>query len=221
MGLEQMKTQFLNDGPTSFSLADLLLGLGNETPATFINDERVVFRNDEAEQYAEHLKQDVHQLILDQRMFKGGDDDDSPGACCWPVDLNVPRGTPNEGWALIVRTQEGKYFQVPFKIGSDGEPALAGEPVEVEMETTFEPVGGDGDEKIEPSAEQMELGKDAARQKAELGQNPPNWAVDEPKWEKAKGAADKSYDEDDDAYWPSVVTIYENMGGTIKGKKAK
>jgi hypothetical protein len=74
------------------------------------------------------------------------------------------------------------------------------------------------DERMRANGRQIELGRDAARQKAQLGKNPPGWAVDEAKWEKAKAAADKSYSEGDDAYWPSVVTIYENMGGTIKGK---
>src|SRR5262249_16327781 len=42
---------------------------------------------------------------------------------------------------------------------------------------------------------------------------------DEDKWEKAKEAASKTYDEGDPAYWPVVATIYENMGGAIKGKE--
>ena len=37
--------------------------------------------------------------------------------------------------------------------------------------------------------------------------------VDEAKWNKAKEAASKSYKESDKAYWPTVETIYENMGG--------
>jgi hypothetical protein len=36
-----------------------------------------------------------------------------------------------------------------------------------------------------------ELGADALQQKTELGENPPNWAIDEAKWAKAKSAADK------------------------------
>jgi len=48
---------------------------------------------------------------------------------------------------------------------------------------------------------------------------PASWAVDEELWDKAKKAASKSYGQDDPAYWPSVVVIYKNMGGSIKGKK--
>jgi len=53
-----------------------------------------------------------------------------------------------------------------------------------------------------------------------LGKNPPSWVEDEGKWDKAKEAASKSYDMDDDAFWPVVVSIYENMGGSV-GKEAK
>jgi hypothetical protein len=52
------------------------------------------------------------------------------------------------------------------------------------------------------------------------GKNPASWVEDEGKWEKAKEAALKTYDVDDDAYWPVVTTIYENMGGEVK-KSAK
>lgn len=59
-------------------------------------------------------------------------------------------------------------------------------------------------------------GKDAALQ-ADLGSNPPNWAVDEDKWERAKEAADKGdYDKESGQYWAVVARIYENMGGTIQ-----
>jgi hypothetical protein len=61
----------------------------------------------------------------------------------------------------------------------------------------------------------FDLGKDA-RNQVEGGHNPASWVEDEGKWEKAKEAALKSYDEGDDAYWPVVTTIYENMGGGIK-----
>ena len=53
------------------------------------------------------------------------------------------------------------------------------------------------------------------------GKNPAGWAVDEDIWDKAKDAALKSYSVDDDAYWPVVAHIYENMGGTIKGEGKK
>lgn len=73
---------------------------------------------------------------------------------------------------------------------------------------------------IAPTESQIALGQDAARQAAE-GHNPPNWAVDEELWERAKTAAKKTYDEGDEAFWPVVVTIYQNMGGTIQGKSEK
>lgn len=51
---------------------------------------------------------------------------------------------------------------------------------------------------------------------------PAGWAADEDTWDKAKKAAGKSYSDADSAFWPSVATIYKNMGGTIgKGKKSK
>src|SRR5438045_1938978 len=49
------------------------------------------------------------------------------------------------------------------------------------------------------------------------GNNPPSWVEDEAIWEKAKDAALKTYDLEDDAFWPVVVTIYENMGGGVGG----
>lgn len=67
---------------------------------------------------------------------------------------------------------------------------------------------------------QSTRGADAKRQAAD-GHNPPSWAVDEDVWDKAKTAADKSYSEGDDIYWPAVVAIYQNMGGTIQGKSTK
>lgn len=58
-----------------------------------------------------------------------------------------------------------------------------------------------------------------AKAQAEAGHNPPNWAVDEAKWERAKAAADKGdYDKDSGQYWAVVAHIYDQMGGTIKGK---
>ena len=47
------------------------------------------------------------------------------------------------------------------------------------------------------------------------GQNPPSWVEDEDTWAKAKESALKSYDLDDDAYWPVVTHIYEAMGGDV------
>jgi hypothetical protein len=72
------------------------------------------------------------------------------------------------------------------------------------------------------SDEDLELGRDAKRQKDELGENPPNWSVDEGLWEKAKKAADKGdYEQGTDTYWAVVTHIYKKMGGTIKGKSEK
>jgi hypothetical protein len=75
-----------------------------------------------------------------------------------------------------------------------------------------------GTELAEIGQEERELGGDAARQKAQLGQNPPSWAVDEAKWEEAKKTARRTYSESDNDYWPSVVAIYKKMGGKIRGK---
>ena len=63
--------------------------------------------------------------------------------------------------------------------------------------------------------EHWALGADALRQKLG-GKNPASWVQDEDLWEKAKAAAFKTYDADDDAYWPVVTSIYKNMGGHIK-----
>ncbi len=67
--------------------------------------------------------------------------------------------------------------------------------------------------KITPRHEK--IGK-LAKQAFDADSNPASWVEDEDVWEKAKTAASKSYDEGDDVYWPSVVAIYENMGGGIK-----
>lgn len=53
------------------------------------------------------------------------------------------------------------------------------------------------------------------------GKNPPSWVTDEAAWDKAKEAALKSYTMDEDAFWPAVVHIYENMGGSIGAASAK
>jgi hypothetical protein len=50
------------------------------------------------------------------------------------------------------------------------------------------------------------------------GKNPASWVADEDIWDRAKTAANKSYSIDDDAYWPVVTTIYENMGGAVNGE---
>ena len=45
---------------------------------------------------------------------------------------------------------------------------------------------------------------------------PAKWVADDDIWQKAKTAANKSYDPSDDFYWQAVTDIYKNMGGTIK-----
>lgn len=60
------------------------------------------------------------------------------------------------------------------------------------------------------------LGADAGMQAA-MGNNPPSWAVDESKWERAKAAAEKSGHAED---WPYVVAIYQSMGGETKTENA-
>jgi len=62
---------------------------------------------------------------------------------------------------------------------------------------------------------QKKLGADALKQKTEEGENPPSWVQDEDIWQRAKEAANKSYDESDDFYWAAVTSIYENMGGEV------
>ncbi|MDE2099103.1 MAG: hypothetical protein KGL39_17750 [Patescibacteria group bacterium] len=69
------------------------------------------------------------------------------------------------------------------------------------------------------TSDQIHLGSKAHEDFCE-GMNPPSWVEDEGAWAKAKEAALKSYDLDDDAYWPVVVHIYENMGGTVGGGDA-
>jgi hypothetical protein len=64
------------------------------------------------------------------------------------------------------------------------------------------------------TADQIHIGS-KAREAFRCGENPPSWVEDEDKWAEAKEAALKSYDLDDDAYWPVVTHIYENMGGDI------
>lgn len=48
--------------------------------------------------------------------------------------------------------------------------------------------------------------------------NPPASVADEATWEKAKAAAKKSYEEDDPAFWPVTMTVYQKMGGTLKSE---
>lgn len=74
----------------------------------------------------------------------------------------------------------------------------------------FLPAGAD----VVPTDDQRRLGHDALVQK-QSGHNPPNWAVDEALWEKAKGQAAKAGHEED---WAYVVGIYQEMGGKIEGK---
>jgi len=66
------------------------------------------------------------------------------------------------------------------------------------------------------NAAQIKLGAQAHKDFM-AGNNPPSWVEDEAIWEKAKDAALKTYDLEDDAFWPVVVTIYESMGGGIGG----
>lgn len=68
----------------------------------------------------------------------------------------------------------------------------------------------------EISERARQLGQLARSEKITLGNNPPSWVLDEPKWERAKEAAAKAYAEDDDSFWPVVVSIYEKMGGPIQ-----
>jgi hypothetical protein len=72
--------------------------------------------------------------------------------------------------------------------------------------------------RVSLSEPDRQLGKDAAHQLATTGHNPPNWAVDEALWEKAKAAADKG-NYDDDTYWAVVAHIYQQMGGKISSTK--
>jgi len=65
---------------------------------------------------------------------------------------------------------------------------------------------------IKPTAEGIHLGADARKQFLE-GRNPPSWVTNETAWDKAKTAALKSYNVDDDAFWPVVATIYRRMTG--------
>lgn len=79
----------------------------------------------------------------------------------------------------------------------------------------------EGDEQAAPAPEAGDDVADLAGRAAQAyedGENPAAWVGDEDVWEKAKAAADKTYDREDEAYWPSVVTIYRNMGGTVAGK---
>lgn len=65
-----------------------------------------------------------------------------------------------------------------------------------------------------PSAEDEELGADAAEQRRRTGHNPASWVRDERIWEKAKAAVSREkYDED--AYWAVVTKVYKNMGGRV------
>lgn len=47
--------------------------------------------------------------------------------------------------------------------------------------------------------------------------NPPSWAVDEDLWEKAKKAVGPEDESDYDNYYAVLASVYEKMGGEIKG----
>lgn len=69
-------------------------------------------------------------------------------------------------------------------------------------------------------SEDWELGVEAEIEAAS-GKNPASWVRDEAKWDRAKEAASKTYEQDDDAYWPVVVHIYKNMHGRILKHSSK
>lgn len=75
--------------------------------------------------------------------------------------------------------------------------------------------GGAFDHRTMISQENRARGADA-RAQAEAGRNPPDWAVDEDVWEKAKAAADKG-DYEGDTYYAVVAHVYQRMGGTVGG----
>jgi len=62
-----------------------------------------------------------------------------------------------------------------------------------------------------------ELGEYAVKAKAAYtsGNNPASWVGDEELWEKIKTGVSKSYNQDDDRYWPTVVKAYQDAGGTV------
>lgn len=62
----------------------------------------------------------------------------------------------------------------------------------------------------------MLLGRDAKRQKVELGRNPPSWVGDEGVWEEAKKRARESRSQSDPLFWGLVTHIYKNAGGRVK-----
>jgi hypothetical protein len=62
---------------------------------------------------------------------------------------------------------------------------------------------GDGDKRL------MKLAR-----KVDEDHNPPQWAVDEELWEKAKDAVEDKWDEYDEPY-AVVAHVYQKMGGTI------
>lgn len=78
-----------------------------------------------------------------------------------------------------------------------------------------------GADEVEITSDHIHDGADAHSQYMD-GVNPPSWVSDEDTWAKAKDAALKTYDLDDDAFWPATVAIYENMGGEVdSGESSK
>lgn len=55
-----------------------------------------------------------------------------------------------------------------------------------------------------------------AGSKIESEDEPAKWVADEETWDKAKKAAAKSYEPGASEFWPSVVSIYQKMGGIKK-----
>lgn len=151
-----------------------------------------------------------------------------------------------KSWCRAIYEQRQKVFpsagigtiEVPLTVKIDIRPTFAPEnpeaamgliepqPQEVvatmatELPVTGKALSSDAEELLKAiTDEDKRLGADA-KQQAAKGDNPPNWAVDEDLWAKAKAAADKG-DYDEETYWPVVVHIYQNMGGTIQGKGEK
>lgn len=75
-------------------------------------------------------------------------------------------------------------------------------------------------EQVEVTAQHVHSGA-MAHKEFQNGNNPPSFVSDEDTWHNAKEAALKTYDIGDDAFWPVVMSIYENMGGEITGKATK
>ncbi len=63
------------------------------------------------------------------------------------------------------------------------------------------------------------LGKSAERQAAR-GENPPSWAVDEAKWDKAKKIVGEKMPDCDEPY-ACIAYMYENIGGVVGNEQGK